>query len=80
MYSKVAVLTTCHSNAHYVTRYALENHPDTYDGGVDWQGPLWTDPESLNSDPDDKRPNPLTFLPQALKYYPLSRSGTRVTP
>src|SRR5215207_2702731 len=71
MYSKVAVLTTCHPNAGYVTRYALENHPDTYDGGVDWQGPTWTDPESRNSAPDDKGPNLLTFLPQALKYYPL---------
>src|SRR5215216_2440525 len=61
---------TGNSNAGYVTRYALENHPDTYDGGVDWQGPLWSNPESPNSDPDDKGPNLLTFLPVALKYYP----------
>jgi len=60
---------TGNSNAGYVTRYALENHPDLYDGGVDWQGPLWTDPESPNSDPD-KGPNLLTFLPVALKNYP----------
>jgi hypothetical protein len=51
---------TGNSNAGYVTRYALENHPDTYDGGVDWQGPLWL-PEG---------PNLLTFLPVALKNYP----------
>ena len=55
-------VTGC-SNAGYLTRYALEKHPDLYDGGVDWQGLLWTDPE-------DKGPNLLTFLPQALKYYP----------
>ena len=61
---------TGNSNAGYVTRYALENHPDTYDGGVDWQGPLWSNPESPNSDPDDKGPNLLTFLPVALKNYP----------
>jgi tannase/feruloyl esterase/alpha/beta hydrolase family protein len=62
---------TGNSNAGYVSRYALENHPDLYDGGVDWQGPLWTDPESPDSDPKDKGPNLLTFLPVALKYYPL---------
>ena len=62
-------ITGC-SNAGYLTRYALENHLDLYDGGVDWQGPLWTDPEKPLSDPEDKGPNLLTFLPQALKYYP----------
>jgi Tannase and feruloyl esterase/3HB-oligomer hydrolase (3HBOH) len=61
---------TGNSNAGYVTRYALENHPDVYDGGVDWQGPLWIDPESPIPDRDDKGPNLLTFLPVALKYYP----------
>jgi len=44
---------------------------DLYDGGVDWQGPLWTDPDEPTSDPEDKGPNLFTFLPQALKYYPL---------
>jgi len=63
---------TGNSNAGYLTRYALENDRDDalYDGGVDWQGPLWTDPDGPNSDPEDKGPNLLTFLPQALKYYP----------
>jgi hypothetical protein len=51
---------TGNSNAGYVTRYALENHPDLYDGGVDWQGPLWL-PEG---------PNLLTFIPTALKHFP----------
>jgi hypothetical protein len=48
------------SNAGYLTRYALENYPELYDGGVDWQGVLWL-PE---------RPNLLTFIPKALKHFP----------
>ena len=60
---------TGNSNGGYLTRYALEKHPKLYDGGVDWQGPLWTDPEGPASDPD-KGPNLLTFLPWAIKYYP----------
>jgi Alpha/beta hydrolase domain len=67
---KYTYITGC-SNAGYLTRYALESDDaDLYDGGVDWQGPLWTDPEKPYSDPEDKGPNLLTFLPQALKYYP----------
>jgi hypothetical protein len=30
------------SNGGYLTRWQLENHPDLYDGGVDWEGALWT--------------------------------------
>lgn len=45
------------SNGGYLTRYALEKHPELYDGGVDWEGPLWL----------AEGPNLLTFLPQALK-------------
>jgi pimeloyl-ACP methyl ester carboxylesterase len=63
---------TGNSNGGYLTRYALEKHPELYDGGVDWQGPLWTDPEGAGSDPD-KGPNLLTFLPWALRYYPQYR-------
>ncbi|MFF9189365.1 tannase/feruloyl esterase family alpha/beta hydrolase [Streptomyces rochei] len=30
------------SNGGYLTRWQLENHPELYDGGVDWEGALWT--------------------------------------
>ncbi|WP_432083143.1 tannase/feruloyl esterase family alpha/beta hydrolase [Streptomyces sp. WAC 04229] len=30
------------SNGGYLTRWQLENHPKLYDGGVDWEGALWT--------------------------------------
>ena len=52
------------SNGGYLTRYALENRPDLYDGGVDWEGVLWL-PEG---------PNILTSLPPALRWYPLWRA------
>jgi pimeloyl-ACP methyl ester carboxylesterase len=57
------------SNGGYLTRYALERHPELYDGGVDCQGALWVDPEGYGSDPDGG-PNLLTFLPWALRYFP----------
>ncbi|MFD7288975.1 tannase/feruloyl esterase family alpha/beta hydrolase [Streptomyces sp. NPDC059863] len=41
------------SNGGYLTRWQLENHPELYDGGVDWEGTLWT----------TRGPNPLTSLP-----------------
>ncbi|MEU3303640.1 tannase/feruloyl esterase family alpha/beta hydrolase [Streptomyces sp. NPDC006678] len=41
------------SNGGYLTRWQLENHPELYDGGVDWEGVLWT----------ARGPNPLTSLP-----------------
>jgi len=53
------------SNGGYLTRYALENTPDLYDGGVDWEGVLWH--------PDG--PNLLNFLPPALKNYPNYRES-----
>lgn len=31
------------SNGGYLTRRQLENHPELYDGGVDWEGTLWAD-------------------------------------
>lgn len=56
------------SNGGYLTRYALENRPDLYDGGVDWEGPHWR----------AGGPNLLSFLPAALKYYPAYRAtGSR---
>lgn len=53
------------SNGGYLTRHALENHPELYDGGVDWEGTHWR-PEG---------PNLFTYLPAALKYYPRYRLG-----
>ncbi|MFI9151405.1 tannase/feruloyl esterase family alpha/beta hydrolase [Streptomyces sp. NPDC053367] len=41
------------SNGGYLTRWQLENHPELYDGGVDWEGALWT----------ADGPNLLTSLP-----------------
>ncbi|MEV3857329.1 tannase/feruloyl esterase family alpha/beta hydrolase [Streptomyces sp. NPDC050095] len=46
------------SNAGYLTRRQLENHPELYDGGVDWEGVLWT----------ADGPNLLTSLPTAVAY------------
>jgi alpha-beta hydrolase superfamily lysophospholipase len=48
------------SNGGYLTRHALENRPDLYDGGVDWEGTHWR-PEG---------PNLFTYLPAALKHFP----------
>ncbi len=47
------------SNGGYLTRWQLENQPSLYDGGIDWEGTLFT--------PQD---NPLTYLPTALRSYP----------
>jgi hypothetical protein len=47
------------SNAGYLTRYALENTPELYDGGVDWEGTLFR----------RNGPNLFTFLPPALRHY-----------
>ncbi|MDF3299408.1 tannase/feruloyl esterase family alpha/beta hydrolase [Streptomyces tropicalis] len=41
------------SNGGYLTRWQLEHHPELYDGGVDWEGTLWT----------ADGPNLLTSLP-----------------
>ncbi len=48
------------SNGGYLTRYALENTPELYDGGVDWEGTLFR----------EEGPNLLTFLPPTLRNYP----------
>ncbi|MQY10289.1 D-(-)-3-hydroxybutyrate oligomer hydrolase [Streptomyces sp. RB5] len=44
------------SNGGYLTRWQLENRPELYDGGVDWEGTLWR--------PDG--PSLLTSLPTAV--------------
>jgi len=48
------------SNGGYLTRWQLENHPELFDGGLDWEGTLFR-PEG---------PNLMTYLPTALKEYP----------
>ncbi|MGH2968641.1 MAG: tannase/feruloyl esterase family alpha/beta hydrolase [Solirubrobacteraceae bacterium] len=53
------------SNGGYLTRHALENHPELYDGGVDWEGTLLTPPG----------PNILTYLPVALRNYMAYKRG-----
>ncbi|MGP3927405.1 alpha/beta hydrolase family protein [Streptomyces sp. 8N616] len=46
------------SNGGYLTRWQLENYPELYDGGVDWEGALWT-PEG---------PNLFTYLPTGVAH------------
>ncbi|MEU0804101.1 tannase/feruloyl esterase family alpha/beta hydrolase [Streptomyces sp. NPDC005970] len=58
-------LVTGMSNGGYLVRWQLENHPELYDGGVDWEGTLW------RSD----GPNLLGFLPKALRHYPVYAAG-----
>ena len=45
------------SNGGYLTRWQLENRPDLFDGGVDWEGTLMT----------ADGPNLFTYLPTALR-------------
>lgn len=54
------------SNGGYLVRWQLENRPHLYDGGVDWEGALWT----------VSGPNLLTFLPPALRAYPAYLAGS----
>ncbi|MFG2352340.1 3-hydroxybutyrate oligomer hydrolase family protein [Streptomyces sp. NPDC048521] len=53
------------SNGGYLVRWQLENHPELYDGGVDWEGTLWR----------ADGPNLFTFLPAALRHYPAYAAG-----
>ena len=48
------------SNGGYLTRWQLENRPELYDGGVDWEGTLML----------AEGPNLFTYLPTALREYP----------
>lgn len=53
------------SNGGYLVRWQLENHPELYTGGVDWEGTYITEAE-----------NPLmTAMAQSLKYYPQWAAG-----
>ncbi|SFQ38577.1 3HB-oligomer hydrolase (3HBOH) [Actinomadura madurae] len=49
------------SNGGQMVRWALENHPELYDGGVDSEGTYW---------PRDNGNNALVYLPEALRNYP----------
>jgi pimeloyl-ACP methyl ester carboxylesterase len=53
------------SNGGYLTRVAIETHPELYDGAVDWEGVYWS--------PDG--PNLLTYLVPAVKYYPVYKEA-----
>ena len=48
------------SNGGYLVRWQLENRARLYDGGVDWEGTLFS----------PRFPNLLTYLPVALRNYP----------
>lgn len=52
------------SNGGYLVRWQLENHPELYDGGVDWEGTLYSEQQNL-----------LTYLPTGLKEYPKYAAG-----
>jgi putative cell wall-binding protein len=54
------------SNGGHQTRLALEQFPDLFDGGVDWEGTLLI-PEA---------PNLFTYLPPALNAYPAYKLGS----
>ncbi|MFF0203947.1 tannase/feruloyl esterase family alpha/beta hydrolase [Streptomyces sp. NPDC005017] len=58
-------LVTGMSNGGYLVRWQLENHPELYDGGVDWEGTLWR----------ADGPTLLDFLPPALRAYPAYAAG-----
>lgn len=65
--SKSRTIMTGLSNGGYLTRWQLENRPDLYDGGVDWEGTLFR----------AEGPNLLTYLPTALRNYPAYRAGSQ---
>ncbi|MGA6164676.1 tannase/feruloyl esterase family alpha/beta hydrolase [Amycolatopsis magusensis] len=54
------------SNGGYLVRWQLENRAWLYDGGVDWEGTLWT----------EDGPNLFTFLPAAVRHYPAYSAGS----
>jgi hypothetical protein len=54
------------SNGGYLVRWQLENHPELFDGGVDWEGTLWR----------ADGPNLFTYLPPVLRNYPAYAAGS----
>ena len=58
-------LVTGLSNGGYLVRWQLENHPELYDGGVDWEGTLWS----------AEGPNLVEYLPTTLSAYPRYAAG-----
>lgn len=52
------------SNGGYLVRWQLENRPDLYDGGVDWEGTLFTPGAGL-----------VSYLPATLRHYPAWAGG-----
>ncbi len=52
------------SNGGYLVRWQLENRPELYDGGMDWEGTLYT-PEH----------NALRYFPAALRNWPAYAAG-----
>lgn len=54
------------SNGGYLVRWQLENRAWLYDGGVDWEGTLFT----------ASGPNLFTYLPTALRNYPAYKAGS----
>ncbi len=52
------------SNGGYLTRWALEHHPELDDGGVDWASTLFTPQTNL-----------FTYLPTALQHYPAAETS-----
>jgi hypothetical protein len=48
------------SNGGYLVRWQLENHPELFDGGLDWEGTLWR----------SRGPNLFDYLPAAMRHYP----------
>jgi hypothetical protein len=61
-YGKLADRTyvTGISQGGYLTRWQLENRPELYDGGVDWEGTFW----------NASTPNIFTNLVAGIRYFP----------
>ena len=60
------------SNGGYLTRYALENHPELYDGGVDCQGPSLGRSRRVRFRPR-RRSQPADVSPSGAKILPRVR-------